>query len=154
MPFKKVVMFDEFNLTVYSIGWLALVTQRHPMTIRKLEYQGILPEPIFDRADVGGDYRYYCAAEIVGYGQIISQNPRPVGGSLREGGKSKGAAKRTQVLKQKLHEFRTELKKQLDNKRPTALLTALPNEARLEAMFTAPKADKDLRAKALKILNR
>ncbi len=146
-------MFDHVTLTVYSIGWLALVARRHTMTIRKLEYQGILPTPVFDRDQVDGQFRYYTAAEIIGYAQIISQNPRPCGGALRAGG-VKVAMQRTIALKQKLHLFRTELKKQIEGHKKTALIPALPNEAVLENLFLQPKGDVDLREKAVRILNR
>lgn len=61
--------------TLYSIGWLALLTDRDPHTIRRYEYDQLIPPPLLKMSN---RKRLYFAEEIVGYANAIKNaNIRP-----------------------------------------------------------------------------
>lgn len=119
LPFKKTVLLDgQQSLTVYSIGWLALLTRRHPGTMRSWERRGLLPLPLFEK-QIDPMFRYYCAAELMGYARIINSARREVGKAYDKG------------LKERMHSFRADLKKAMAAN-PGNLVLKLPDEERLE----------------------
>lgn len=148
LPFRKRIVYEENHLWVYSIGWLAIMTNRHPMTLRKLETSGVFPKPLFDRDQIDGMYRYYTAAELIGYAQILCQY------RLKPGFNSKAYNKQMRAtMKHKLHEFRLELKKRVEAKSPSALIPSLPNEQSIYKAISTPK-ERNLKQTAERILNK
>jgi DNA-binding transcriptional MerR regulator len=118
LPFRKTVLFKEKTMTVYSIGWLALLLGRHPMTVRKWEKDGTLPKPVFgDQIDKR--YRYYTPGEILGYARIAKRFECRSGRAYPP------------ELKDSLHTFRSQLKAQMD-KDPSNVLLNIPDEGRIE----------------------
>lgn len=140
-PFKKCVVFNETTLTVYSIGWLALLVSRHVGTLRVMEKEGVLPQPIFHE-QMGNDVRYYTAAELLGYSEILKSNRLPPGRSL------KGESKKG-VLRSKMRLFKTQLKQAMA--RGKNVISTLPNEDRFEKAFEN-RPDKDYKAIAARII--
>ena len=141
-PYKKVIMHGEHKLTVYSIGWLALLSSRHPQTVRNWEYDGILPKPIFTEIDEDGT-RFYCVAELVGYVHILNAYPRPKGWRGKTDWKG---------LQDKLYAFRANLVSLLKQENPKALIAVLPSEARVMDQFTSKSQDRHFKALAKQLL--
>ncbi len=121
LPFKRKVLLGERSMTVYSLGWLAILASFHPMTLRKWEGKGILPKPIFEK-QIDPVFRFYTAGELIGYAGIIKRYPRQAGKAYDP------------QLKVALYNFYTALKKQLEHD-GASVVEALPNEAKIEAML-------------------
>jgi hypothetical protein len=140
LPFKKQVLLDNHQmLTLYSIGWLALLTKRRPVTLRLWESQGVLPKPIFD-GQLSEPFRYYTAGELMGYAKVIntySQRRRPGYAFSAE-------------MKAKLHDFRVDLKKTMTGHKN--LVLKLPDEAQIESAVKAGSDDKQQRRTANALL--
>jgi len=148
LPPKKRILFEGFNLTVYSIGWLALMTHRHVQTVRMWEYSGLMPLPIIPRDQIDGVYRYYTAAEIIGYTQIFNQN------QMRPGIPKKGGTNpQRRKLHDLMHSFRSQLKAKFFQKDKAVFITNLPNEAKIEEALRTPR-NRDIRKEAERILNK
>jgi hypothetical protein len=86
IPRTKKILYKGVLFPVYSIGWLAHLTNRVQKSIRQWERDKILPRPIMDAND---GKRWYLAAEIMGYVKIVQTSDlRPgVPGGLKQMGK-------------------------------------------------------------------
>lgn len=125
------------SMTVYSIGWLAILTKRHPGTMRNWESNGLLPKPIFDK-QIDDVYRYYTAGELMGYTKIVTSFRREPGKPFPKD------------LKNRLHEFRMKLKEQMKI-RPEIIVLKLANEEQIEEALKN-NVDKRQRRTAKEIL--
>jgi DNA-binding transcriptional MerR regulator len=54
--------------TLYSIGWIAVLTNKDPHTIRRYEWRQIIPKPLITTKD---NQRWYLAEEVAGYSREI-----------------------------------------------------------------------------------
>lgn len=132
IPFKKDILYKGVRLTVYSIGWLSLVTGRTNFTVRRWERVGLLPPPLINlNADtdprskrVNKTFRWYLAAEIIGF----SENFKRAGFGLHL--KAEDTS-----FKQDNYAFQTALKKVLLSN-PKQMLPKLPNEKELEGAYS------------------
>jgi hypothetical protein len=142
-PLKRKVIHEGRSFTLYSVGWLAILVNRHVQTVRNWEYKGYLPKPVFETDSTG--VRYYNAAELMGYAEIINTFPRRCGapGTL-------GATKWKDMGK-RLHLFKNKLLSQLSIKDEQAFRAELPNEAKIYASWCNPM-NKDLKQRAQRIL--
>lgn len=71
LPPNKTVSYKSFRLRVYSVGWLAHLTERTSDTVRRWERLEVLPKPILV---LGGKRRWYSAAELKGYAEIFKRS--------------------------------------------------------------------------------
>ena len=98
--------------------------QRQQYTIRIWEKNGVLPKPLL-RLD-GTDYRWYSAAELIGYSEIFHS--------------CKDAMRRTSTLKsgfpRKCAWFQAQLRGAV-KKDPSAFKPKLPQEDSIRKMFMA-----------------
>jgi hypothetical protein len=124
LPFRRNVILGEgensFSITLYSIGWLSFLVRRHVQTVRIWERDGILPKPVFDK-QVDDMYRWYCAAELMGYAQIYQSLKMP--STLKD---SSQVAKSMVIFKRKAHSYYTALKNEINKTSKT--LASLPKE--------------------------
>lgn len=75
LPPTKKVVFKGFKLKVYSIGWLALLTNRTSWTVRRWESLGMLPQPVLNFSQGAKRYsRWYTAAELLAYSEIFKKS--------------------------------------------------------------------------------
>jgi hypothetical protein len=142
-PLKKRTVFEDHSLTLYSIGWLGILVNRHTQTVRLWEYKGYLPRPIFATDEV--QVRYYSAAELIGYAQIINTFPRSCGAP---GTKGKTPWKK---FKTRLHEFKQQLIAAIQQKHQNVFIEALPNEQKLKEAWQN-NLSKDLKQIATNII--
>ena len=68
MPRTKMIVFNGFKLKTYSVGWLALLTDRTTFSVRRWEADGYLPRPLIKAK--GDNARWYSAAELRGYAEV------------------------------------------------------------------------------------
>lgn len=134
LPFKRNVILDGRKVTLYSIGWLGYMVKRHAQTVRKWEKMGILPKPIFE-GQVDDVFRWYSAAELVGYSKIYGSIHMP--SSIKD---AKRVMDGLQKFKRKAHEFHSALKDIImdDTKKLPAVL---PGEADLSQAITSKQFD-------------
>ncbi len=71
VPPKKKIRFKGCELTVYGIGWLAILCNRGTQSVRRWESDGHLPKPLLDLKSA--DRRYYTVAELLGYSEIYKR---------------------------------------------------------------------------------
>ncbi len=120
IPDSHQIKYKGETFMVYAIGWFALVTGRDINTIRRWEWAGIIPTPLFDLEFSNsrrnyGKFRWYLAAEIMGYSAIY-----------------KNANVRVKVpiestnFKPKSFGFKRDLTKQLESN-PKQIIKELPN---------------------------
>jgi hypothetical protein len=141
LPFRKTIVYKGQKLTVYSIGWLALLIGRHIQTVREMEYNGILPTPAFETDET--KVRYYTGGELVGYTKLITSFPR------RKGKPGKGKPTDWRLLRDKLHLFKREYLSKLSI--GGSLLPSLPNEEALSKALLSPR-DRDFKLTAQKLV--
>lgn len=141
-PFKKKITYKSKPLTVYSVGWLAVLVNRHIQTVREWEYKGVLPRPLFQVDDTGT--RYYSAAELIGYSSILNSNARPRGWKAKTDWDG---------LQQKLAAYKKALLSALTNGHSEAYKEALPNESSMQARFGRAE-NKDIKALAHRLITK
>ncbi len=95
IPQEKSIIYGSHSIKVYSIGFLSYMCNRSQNCIRRWQRTKILPRPIFDLYD---GKRWYTAAELIGYTQIVRQ------GNIRAG------AKMPISVKLQFADFRRQLK--------------------------------------------
>lgn len=71
LPQRTVSSYKEVEFCVYNITWLAIIIDRDPHTIRRWEYNKVIPRPIFKIGKVRR--RWYCGLEINAYAKIFRQ---------------------------------------------------------------------------------
>lgn len=98
-PRKKVVTWQGHKLTLYSVGWLAYMSNCKQRTLRFWESEEIIPKPLFS----AGFYRWYCVYELQGYSAIISKHL------------GRGSAHRRTDLRVDLQKFNIKLRKWMDS---------------------------------------
>lgn len=69
---EKTITYNGFTFAVYPISWLAFLMGRATITVRRWERTNMLPKPLFQLPNC--TTRYYCAAEIQGYVEILKQS--------------------------------------------------------------------------------
>ena len=116
VPRTKTSFLAGHKVKLYSIGWLAYMCDRTRDTIRRWERTNILPAPIFH---VSENARWYTAAELMGYSQIIRT------ANIKRGEKT------LLPVMRRTHEFRSKLKK-VFREEPHRLKEDLPNEFGIE----------------------
>jgi hypothetical protein len=117
---KKEVLVNGVMMTVYSIGWLGLLTNKGIANIRRWERLKILPKPIV--IIPGEDRRYYLAAELVGYSEIYKRSDVRAGFPIQK-----------TPFKRQARAFKVQLQQVINNpKKLKALVTKIPNEAAYE----------------------
>lgn len=71
-PRKRQVSVGKHVITVYSIGWLAILAGIANVTIRFWERSKVMPLPVLNC----GTWRYYTALELEEYAKIIKSRAR------------------------------------------------------------------------------
>ncbi len=138
---RKLVVFKGVKFQLYSLAWLASLSDKSPRAIHKWERLGIFPTPIF-RFDEG--YRWYCAAEIHGYRHLI----RAAG--LRSG-RYADAEKKTLWLKRNSFDFKAKLQGLLKD-RIGMVPTKLVDEDAILKKFAGTKAFKLTEADVVRLI--
>ncbi len=130
-PMRRIVLLGELPLTLYSLGWLSLFLQRSVRTLLRWEQRGILPNGIFCADRAKGDFRWYSAAEIIGYSHIAKNT------SLKRGffGEFEG-----DKLRLRFAEYRTKLKEAIQ-KDPQFVAQEIPEWEKISNVWN-PKHQK------------
>jgi hypothetical protein len=136
-PPSKIVAFRNHSITVYSIGWLAILTNRSSQSVRLWERRQLLPKPILQLND---GFRWYTAAELLGYSKIYNA-----------AGITPGVSIFSSTFAANAGDFHRQLKLELTNKQVIPL-AELPDFKRFQEAFSNLK-DEALKAKANKILS-
>lgn len=135
----KEILLNGRKMTIYSIGWLSILTNKCLANIRRWERMGILPKPIVKLPSE--NRRYYLAAELIGYTKVYQQ------ANVRT-----GFALTSTNFKQKAREFRNQLQVALnDPKKFNQLEEKLPNEKAFSKQVSQ-KLEQKIREKAHSII--
>lgn len=101
---RRTVIFRNHRLRLYTLGWIAYLSNRSVRSLHRWERNGILPPPLMPSPD---GTRWYLAAEVKGYSALAraaAMHPgRPAGTNLP----------RSMWLKANAQAFRSLLKEKL-----------------------------------------
>lgn len=120
-PPTRQVIFKGFKCKLYSVSWLARMLNRRVDTVRGWERQLVLPRPLLNFED--HFYRWYSAAEVLGYTQVYAGCPHCLNGRVD-----------LYTFKKRAIDFHIKLRHIIE-KDPTQLLTSFPQETTLREIF-------------------
>lgn len=118
---KKTIHYKDRAITVYSIGWLALLVNRTVTQVRRWEKAKILPPPLLDAHD---NRRWYTAGELHGYSRVFKAS------NVRTGMKIENTP-----FKIKAAQFRMNFRKVLEGPAKD-IVAKLPEEEAIIAAFS------------------
>lgn len=101
----KTVMVKGKKLRLYSLSWLARLSEKSPRTFHRWEIEGIFPKPILKLSDA---CRWYTAAEVNGYSDLVKAS------GIRNGRNKKGVEPMGQWLRRNSFELQRLIKNHMD----------------------------------------
>lgn len=136
---KKQVLVGDRMMTVYSIGWLGILTNKGNANIRKWERTGVLPKPLL--VIEGETRRFYLAAELLGYSALYAAS-----------GIRAGIPIKASKFHLKCQRFQRDLKRLLKES-PEKLVEKLPQEEAIDR-GVSKKKERDLLQKAQLVIGK